>query len=139
MKIRCVTEFDITATGVRSTLNKNRIPFQDAAGTLINDEAAWNRSRNQQRNWETLTQIISLRTSPIDITVPENINEAGKKSWSFEFEIEQPDGLALNGDPLGALDADCRDVPMITGLDETPGQQSVLEPGSNITFIILSH
>jgi len=136
MKIRCVTQFDITATGVRSTLNKNRIPFQDAAGQDIHNELAWNRSRNQQRNWETLTQIISLRALPADITNP---IETGRKTWSFDFEVERPDSVALDGNPVGALIEDCRGVPMIVGLDEFPGQQPILEPGANIDFIVLDH
>lgn len=139
MKIRCITQFDITATGVRSTLNKNRIPFRDAAGHVINDEASWHRSRNQQRNWETLTQIISLRTSPLEITGPDLINESSPKSWQFDFEIERPDSIALGEDPLGALRIDCQDVPMLTGLDETPGQQAVLVLDRNIRFLVLSH
>lgn len=139
MKIKCVTHFDITATGVRSTLNKNRIPFRDAAGQHIRDEQTWNRSRNQQRNWETLTQIISLRALPTDITNPDPSQDSQPITWSFEFEVERPDSVALGGDPLGSLSEDCRGVPMIIGLDESPGQQSVLQPGSNIHFTVISH
>ncbi len=130
MRIRCTTTFDITTTGVKGNFNKNRVPFTDAAGCLVEDQASWSRSRNQQRNWETINQILSLRVLPINITLPEKHDRA----WTFEFEVEQPAGLESNGDPLGELKSDCRDVPMITGLDESPGISSMLMVGVNIDF-----
>jgi nucleoside-diphosphate-sugar epimerase len=62
MKIYCETVFDITATGVTGHFKSSRIPFIDHAGHKITDSDSWNRARNQQRNWETLTQLIQLRT-----------------------------------------------------------------------------
>jgi len=45
MRIKCITTFDITATGVRSNFNANRIPFHDSAGNAITDIEQWTRSR----------------------------------------------------------------------------------------------
>ena len=70
MKIRCTTIFDITATGVTGHCKPSRMPFTDASGTAINNEQAWNLARNKQRNWETITQLISLRTQVDNITQP---------------------------------------------------------------------
>lgn len=88
------------------------MPFTDRSGTVINSEAAWNRARNQQRNWETLTQIIGLRTQISDITQPERIDNA----WQFEFATETPDAFGTVNDPTCILTADAQGVPMLVNL-----------------------
>ena len=62
MKYAVQTFFDITATGITGHFKPAKIPFRDAAGNTITDLESWTRSRNQQRNWETITQILGLRT-----------------------------------------------------------------------------
>ena len=128
MHIICRTRFDITATGVRNSFYKNRA---DAADTVT-----WTRNRNQQRNWETLNQIISLRTLPVNITQPRRASKDGENLWVFEFDIEQPATVGTDEDPVGILKADCRDVPMLTGLEEDPGVGGVLVVDSNIEFVV---
>lgn len=135
MRIHCWTLFDITVTGVRNNSYRNRIPFVDQAGYKINDVDDWNKSRNQQRNWETLNQLISLRTLPIDIEQP---HREGNR-WIFSFEIENPETLTDGLDPLGALKIDCKNVPMITGLDEIDSKGTCLEVGCNIDFGTSAH
>ena len=83
MKIRCRTLFDITATGITGHHKPSRIPFTDNSGQLILDERSWNRGRNQQRNWETLTQLISLRTQA-DYDYPVRRRD----HWTFVFSID---------------------------------------------------
>lgn len=122
--------FDITSTGVRNNSLKNRIPFVDASGQSVTDAGSWERSRNQQRNWETLNQIISLRTLPVEITEP---NKQGNQ-WVFTFVVENPGTVEKDQDPVGAINADCDQVPMITGLGENPGCGNVLRVGHNIWF-----
>lgn len=117
MKIRCSTIFDITATGVTGHYKPSRIPFVDRAGTTIASERDWNRARNQQRNWETITQLISLRTQVESITDPVCVDN----QWLFEFEVESDTIFLLDNDPVGILKQDCYSVPML--LHET---QSVL-------------
>ena len=133
MIIRCTTTFDITATGVRSNFNINRIPFTDSVGHLIDSESAWIRARNQQRNWETLNQIISLRCLPTNITHP--CREVKQQSWWFEFEIDSPSALATDSDVLGELYRDCASVPMLTGLDDSSTDPWLI-PKINIHFEI---
>ena len=128
MIITCRTRFDITASGVRSNFNKNRMAAAD--------EKQWTHDRNQQRNWETINQIISLRTLPVNITLPQRIQVDGKTFWEFVFEVEQPATIEYDGDPVGILKADCRDVPMIVGLDEDSGIQGVLIVDTNIEFAV---
>jgi hypothetical protein len=108
-KILCRCLFDITATGVTGHFKSSRVPFNDRAGRPILNEADWNRSRNQQRNWETLTQLISLRTQVIDLTDPVNING----TWQFEFATETPDVYGTVEDPVSVLKNDSAGVPML--------------------------
>ena len=70
VKFICKTLFDITATGVTGHYKSSRVPFQDLTGTSITNEISWNRARNQQRNWETITQLISLRTQISELQTP---------------------------------------------------------------------
>jgi len=130
MRVRCETTFDITQTGVRHNMNRTKFPFVDQAGAVIRDETQWTRSRNQQRNWETLMQIISLRT------LPENISSPWRDSdqWAFEFDVPTPGSVANISGPLGQLCEDCQDVPMIVGLDEPDGSFSYLVPNHNVFF-----
>lgn len=110
------------------------MPFVDDVGQKVSTIAEWNRSRNQQRNWETVNQIIALRTLPEDISSPVKIED----SWSFEFTVENPSTVEQDGDPVGALIRDCQDVPMLTGLSEKPDVGVCLIPNSNIYFEIVS-
>ena len=119
MKIVCTTSFDITVTGVTGHYKVSRVPFQDCAGREITTERDWNRSRNQQRNWETLQQLLSLRTQVFSATVPTRQGH----TWQFEFEVESQD---VYGEDLSLLQADCEGVPMLTGLDETASSTKVL-------------
>jgi len=130
--ILCKTRFDITATNVHGQMSHANMPFTDAAGKSVTDTRSWNRSRNQQRNWETINQIISLRALPQEITEPRR--DSGW--WSFRFKLEQMGQIELNNDPVGALIEDCRDVPMITGLDEDPDIGTTLDPDTNIVFVV---
>lgn len=138
MRIRCTTQFDITATGVSGNHSRNRLPFRDAVGEDITDIEHWNRSRNRQRNWETLQQILNLRTLLEDITKPERIDIDDKNCWRFEFEIDRASSIEIDGDALGALKLDCDGVPMILGLDESSGLESYLVHGHNIKFEIVT-
>lgn len=132
-RIRCRTVFDITATGVRSHFKESRIPFHDDTGQPIEDQSSWNRSRNQQRNWETLNQLISLRTLPENISVP--VYNAQDKLWQFEFDVSNIESITLNNNPVGALIVDSNQVPMIVGLQEKSNVSLILQTqGSNVNI-----
>ena len=117
------TLFDITATGVTGHFKSARLPY--TADT-------WIRARNQQRNYETLTQLINLRTQIMSITTPTVDNN----TWTFQFESESnvwDDGI----DPVGVLKQDCNGVPMLKELDNDPEIDSILVvagPRQNIWF-----
>ena len=109
MRFICKTLFDITATGVTGHFKSARIPFQDQTGNTITDYISWNRARNQQRNWETITQIISMRTQMFELTDPVHNNEF----WIFEFATESDGVFGPTSDPVAILRTDAESVPMI--------------------------
>ncbi len=130
MNIRCRTLFDCTPTGTTGTFRPSQIPYQDAGGTEIVNQATWNRSRNQQRNWETLLQIMQLRSQ---IAVTESAERA-PQGWHFIFSVEN---VMVYGEDLEELRRDAEGVPMITGLDEPALAERVLHtsgPEQNIWF-----
>ena len=133
MKIQCQTLFDITATGTTGHVKPSRMPYQDQAGKKITDVESWNRSRNQQRNWETVTQLISLRTQIDNLKEPQRINDC----WCFEFEVENENLFIDGADRLAVLKADCTGVPMLTGLDESNNGNTILIIDKNIWFTIV--
>jgi hypothetical protein len=124
MKIQCRTLFDCTRTGVTGAFRASEIPYQDRADQLVDNQLTWHRSRNQQRNYETLLQIFGLRTQPQEITQPALID--GMWQFSFVSESEGVFDMHNNPDPLAGLLVDCEGVPMVTGLGESPGIATVL-------------
>jgi hypothetical protein len=124
MKYICQTLFDITATGVTGHCKSSRMPFQDRAGQTIKNEESWNRSRNQQRNWETLTQILSLRTQLFLLTDP--VPDLTGTRWMFEFETESDGIYGSESDPVSILRSDANGVPMLRELNNDPNIENVL-------------
>ena len=133
MKIQCQTLFDITATGTTGHVKTSRMPYRDQAGTNITDVKSWNRSRNQQRNWETVTQLISLRTQVDNLQDPVKNQDC----WQFEFEVENENLFNNGADRLAVLKTDCQGVPMLTGLDESINIGTVLVTDKNIWFTVV--
>lgn len=129
-RIRCRTLFDITATGVRSHYKESRIPFYDDSGKMITNIEAWHHARNQQRNWETINQILALRTLPQEISVP----VVHDKTWTFEFAIDELAAISEGDNFASLLLADCDSVPMIIGLNESASVSPMLQPNVNIWF-----
>jgi hypothetical protein len=138
MRFAVQTFFDITATGVTGHYKPARVPFRDHAGRLLVDYESWNRSRNQQRNWETVTQVLSLRTQLFRLQQP--VMDTLNHSWMFEFEVEADDVYGTDSDPSAVLRADADSVPMLCGLDNRNELASMLAtsgPDQNIWFIPL--
>jgi hypothetical protein len=112
MKYRCQTSFDITATGITGH-------FKNSSNMELED---WNRARNQQRNWETITQILGLRTQIFELSKP--VQDISGTYWMFEFETEADGIYGPDSDPVQVLRADAEGVPMLLNL----GNQSEIEP-----------
>ena len=117
MKIQGRTLFDCSPTGITGHFRSSQIPFEDRVGQVIRNIEDWNRARNQQRNWETLQQMISLRAQPYILQVPQVIDN----QWVFEFEVETAGVYSVTGevDNLTGLLNECAGIPMVVGLDES--------------------
>lgn len=118
-KLACYTLFDITRTGV---LNRAR------PGDDIENVNEWYAKRNTQCNFDTILQVISLRSQPDIVVYPKqieviidnrslfgNIYKDNKKHhvWTFDFEIQHPSVFEDGITELGYLYKDCESVPMI--------------------------
>lgn len=139
MKILCRTFFDCSATGVTGHFRPSQVPFDDRVGNAITDQRTWNYARNQQRNWETLNQLISLRTQPVSINYLGVFNSC----WSFEFEVESDLIYSKTGEQgdLSGLASECDGVPMVLGLNEKYTLDPVLitqGPNQNIWFTLIN-
>ena len=99
---------------------------------VIRSRPGKEKERNQQRNWETLIQVLSLRTPPQEIDGP-YINEyeitsdsifgemyQGKHLvWHFSFGVEAVNVFKNSKSEYGLLYEDFSEVPIVQGLDET--------------------
>ena len=130
-KYICYSLVDITATGVMSPYNSNISAFVDESGQIVNNTTTWNKSRNKQRNWETLVQVIGLRAQPIDMQIPKLVQQdlsnfnfgtnfkGVANIWYFSFSVEHNDVFADAHSQTGLLEQDINFVPVILNLDET--------------------
>jgi len=123
IRMVCYTLFNITQTGV---INRSK-PDQDN----IQD---WIRKRNTQCNFDTILQVISLRSQPDVVKAPMRLEltddilqkfgflyqleEDNNNYWKFEFDIQHPSVFENGIIPLGALYKDCDGVPMIHCVDQ---------------------
>lgn len=135
MKIVCRTLFDCSRTGTTGHLKISQLPYTDLQGQTIDSVQNWNFSRNQQRNFETILQMISLRAQPEILSDP--TEQDG--TWQFEFEVESAGVYSNDGtvNSTGQLLKECTDTPMIVGLREKNTLDPVLKtqgPDQNIWF-----
>ena len=122
MQIKVITKFDCTNTGVTGKFHQDN-NTQDAM-------ASWEKARNQQRNFETITQVIGL------FTQLENISDVTQSdmTWQFTFSTEF-EGVFRNHDSeFGLLYSACQGVPMIINLNEINNIGNTLTPHFNIWF-----
>jgi len=132
-RIRCYTLFDITYTGV---MNRSK-PNQD-------DIEGWLNKRNTQCNFDTILQVISLRSQPEVVKMPvktemtpeefnlfgflfEPIEDEVSYCWKFEFEIQHTSVFENGLSSLGALYNDCTGVPMIQCAGQISGLSALID------------
>jgi hypothetical protein len=140
MKVLCRTLFDCTFTGVTGHFRAQQLPYTTKSGLRLETIEDWNRARNQQRNWESLLQIASLRTQPMNVVYPTK----HKDGWHFEFEVEAEGVLSseFGSDDLAGLVGDCEGVPMVTGLNEAEAITATLHAqgvNQNIWFTAINN
>lgn len=125
------TLIDITPTGVTTHTSDNVF------------------KRNQQRNWETVQQIISLRTQPTIISTDNFVDEVkrynfginytgNQRIWTFKFAVDYADIYQEGADKFGLVKYDFKITPVILGLIETAVPERALfypkGPWNNIYF-----
>lgn len=116
MNIAGYTLIDITETGVYRQHSENSL------------------ERNQQRNWETVLQVVSLRAQPVNIKPPRSpqlvsltnhqfgtFYRGSQMCWKFMFQVENIGVLGPLENPIQFLEEDFNEVPIITNLTETIG------------------
>lgn len=117
----CVTLIDITKTDAVRHYNPS----------MEESKSDYNLKRNQHRNYQTMVQLISLRSQPIYLSDPVKFinrdlsdvelgtNYDNETFWSFSFGYEQVDLFITPDHPFGALLEDMNNVPIILNLMET--------------------
>lgn len=126
------TLVDITRTDTLRLFNQNVISTYNKIGTLITGELVWNFSRNQQRNWQTVLQLVNLRDKALYITSPAFLNNRdlkkykfGKKYlgfhtvWSLQFSLTSFNTYEEKISAIDFLLHDFNKIPIITKLSET--------------------
>lgn len=124
-RITCYTLFDITQTNV---LNR-------AKPDLNLDYDVWLRKRNSQSNFDTILQVINLRSQPENISIPlkfeinfdevdyfgflyQQLENETYPAWMFNFEIADITVFKDEESDLGNLYKDCMGVPItLTGVE----------------------
>ena len=128
---------DITKTGILSQYNSSIPPLVDSVGYIIDSSDTWLFSRNRQRNWETIIQVISLRSQPIILNEPELLANQSLKNyqfgkaysgnkfnvWVFSFGVENGSVYGNSENELYWLEQDMNNIPIITGLTETESHE----------------
>jgi hypothetical protein len=121
-KLKCYTLFDITKTG-----NIHRKPPINGTPEQIK---RWEKTRNTQTNFDTIIQVLSLRSQPEDITDPVqeiilfdtsldmfgflfDNEDVATTCWSFIVSIPHNKVYDDGINELGNLYKDCDGVPMI--------------------------
>lgn len=92
----------------------------------MNDNTEWLNKRITQCNFDTILQVISLRSQPEIVAMP-TIHALQKKTyrnfgtnhqvvteyWQFDFEVQHNSVFHDGNKPLALLYSDCEHVPMI--------------------------
>ena len=113
-EFRLICDFDITATGAYS-YRPVTIPGLTKTGYEINDKQDWFRVVNQQRNWDTVQQILSLRTQIELIELPQYVDQ----QWHFTVGLDSNRIASAIDKSLYIIENDFNNVPIILGLLET--------------------
>lgn len=138
-KINCYSLFDITASGITGNYRSIQYPYTTKTGVVINNDQELTQARNQQRNLDTILQLISMRTQLFDVELPTVIDNCDQfpghnKVWYFNFSIEDRDQWLIDNDEFWLLKQDSERTPMLVGLTEDAGLNPWVEPDRNIYF-----
>lgn len=132
IRIQCRCRFDITITSVTGYFKPEKLPFLDATGREIINQQQWIESRNQHRNWETITQILSLRTQVFETTSPKK----NGNWWIFEFSVDSASVYSDSASSdLNILKSDANNVPMLICDNNDVRVEMTITHGKNANLI----
>jgi hypothetical protein len=120
------------------------------------DMTDWTYKRNTQANFDTILQVISLRSQPESLSIPkkrlikfddfenfgflfQQIENETYPMWEFSFDIQHHSVFNDGISELGALYNDCNGVPMIlcgTEWEKLPSFLDTSEELKNIYFTV---
>lgn len=132
-KIKVTTLFDITATGALS-YKPIDIPGTTKNGVQVNTQADWFKAVNQQRNWDTVQQVLSLRTQLFDPTTPTQTNG----EWSFVVEINLDQVHVDHEQALEIIKQDFDNVPIIDGLDASKNTAKMISTTKDFNNLFIT-
>jgi hypothetical protein len=109
---------DITKTNIQ---RNNR-----AQGSSLSQKE-WDFKRNQERNWQTVIQLLGLRFQPETITAPVRLDNQRPASLGFGWMYGPLDDITVwkcrcryeQDVDLWLIRGDFDNIPIVTGLDES--------------------
>lgn len=124
---------------------------------IDDDIQTWIHKRNTQCNFDTILQVISMRSQPevVKIPVKQELTEneiskfgflyqlqesAPNYYWRFEFEVQHSSVFENGIIPLGSLYKDCEGVPMLIckeQVEDVPAFLNITEELRNIYFEVV--
>jgi len=87
----------------------------------------YNKQRNQERNWQTVIQLLGLRFQPLDVTAPVRIDHQRPALYGFGWVYGPLDDISVwkfrcryeQDVDLWLIRCDFNHIPVVTGLDES--------------------
>ena len=108
----------------------------------------WDKRRNQERNWQTVLQLLGFRSQPLDIESPMCLKNQNFKDYQFGINFSKYENLSVwKGSchfsslvRLESIKSDFDNIPIITGLNESVKFENSLfhTTGDNVNIILIS-
>lgn len=125
-RIKCTTLF---------TLSAGTAGRREPSGVSAEMLTHWHQQRRSQSNFETILQVISIRSQPEDISDPAQIalksaaeleqfgaayqTQDSVAAWQFTFTVQHDSVFTGPDGELSALESDCDSVPVFKNLTES--------------------
>ena len=108
-------------------ITKTNIHRNSRPSNSLLSQKEWDYKRNQERNWQTVIQLLGLRFQPLDITPPVRLLNQRPAAFGFGWEYGPLDDITIwkftcryeVDVDLWIIRNDFDNIPVITGLDES--------------------
>lgn len=145
VRFECITLFDCSVN--------DKLPRHRPADMTIFD---WNRAKNTQTNFDTILQLISLRSQPDIIQMPtqqlltmdvlesfgllyRSVENVKYPYWKFQIEVQHASVMDSDDITFGLLYNDCSGVPMIPMDTTIPNLEQTLDTTVEYRNIVFKH